>query len=416
MIAQAFLQDKAAMIYVTLWCTAMGFVLRVHRRPKFWRYAVSWLVMAVCADLASMGSTDYWSRIIAGLISVILFFWNCAELTLPQAAYGAAWTNVVHQLTCEIWALLVYYFCGGQSDSPGGLLIGVLCQVVVFAANYMTLARWLPKDGAYRVGPRQLSLTVLMVVVFEFLFLFMLDEGRLNDPVFLLGVIPAQFYCAFMLYFQHTLFQKSALKNEVELMNQLYYKQKAQYELSREAVELINRKCHELKCQVAAMRESLLTQQQAEQLDELERSIRVYDASVQTGNPVLDTLLTEKCLLCEGEGITINCVADGSRLQFIDPVDLYAILGDAIDAAMRDVRRFGQAGRRIIDLLVCNQINLLVMQLSAPVWQDLPKDEDRELKLKSIRRTVAKYNGHVRARAENGTLTLKIVIPLENAE
>ena len=75
-------------------------------------------------------------------------------------------------------------------------------------------------------------------------------------------------------------------------------------------------------------------------LKELEQSVQIYDAMVKTGNEALDTLLTEKSLYCEAHGIKISCVVDGKSLAFLDPVDLYAILGNALDNAVEGVSGF----------------------------------------------------------------------------
>lgn len=47
-------------------------------------------------------------------------------------------------------------------------------------------------------------------------------------------------------------------------------------------------------------------------LDEIERSIQIYDSTIETGNEVLDTVLTEKSLYCEQHQITMTCVADAT--------------------------------------------------------------------------------------------------------
>ena len=44
--------------------------------------------------------------------------------------------------------------------------------------------------------------------------------------------------------------------------------------------------------------------------DEAERAARLYDANRNTGNEVLDVVLTEKSLLCESRGIQLNAVAN----------------------------------------------------------------------------------------------------------
>ena len=71
----------------------------------------------------------------------------------------------------------------------------------------------------------------------------------------------------------------------------------------------------------------------------IEKSVQIYSAIVRTGNEILDTILTEKSLICENSGIHINCVADGSLLAFMNPVDLYTLFGNALDNAIEAVRK-----------------------------------------------------------------------------
>ena len=67
--------------------------------------------------------------------------------------------------------------------------------------------------------------------------------------------------------------------------------------------------------------------------------MQIYSAIVRTGNEILDTILTEKSLICENSGIHISCVADGSLLAFMNPVDLYTLFGNALDNAIEAVRK-----------------------------------------------------------------------------
>ena len=46
----------------------------------------------------------------------------------------------------------------------------------------------------------------------------------------------------------------------------------------------------------------------AESLDEAERTARLADAGANTGNEVLDIVLTEKTLLCQSRKIQLNAV------------------------------------------------------------------------------------------------------------
>lgn len=60
-----------------------------------------------------------------------------------------------------------------------------------------------------------------------------------------------QFYCVTLLYLQTELFKKAAMQKEMDALNLLYDRQRKQYQIARQNVQIINRKCHELKVQIA---------------------------------------------------------------------------------------------------------------------------------------------------------------------
>lgn len=132
-----------------------------------------------------------------------------------------------------------------------------------------------------------------------------------------------QFYCITLLYLQNTLFKKSSMRKELEMIQLLWHQQKSQYQISKETIDLINRKCHDLKHQVRALRTLSSEEEKEKQISEIEDSVGIYSAIVHTGNEILDVILSEKSLRCEDREIHINCVADGSLLSFMNPVDLY---------------------------------------------------------------------------------------------
>ena len=86
-------------------------------------------------------------------------------------------------------------------------------------------------------------------------------------------------------------------------MNMLMKQQEEQYEITRDNIDMINQKCHDLKHQVRALRGLADDESKERYLKELEQSVEIYGAIVKTGNDVLDTILTEKSLSCQAKGI-----------------------------------------------------------------------------------------------------------------
>lgn len=69
--------------------------------------------------------------------------------------------------------------------------------------------------------------------------------------------------------------------------------------MARQNVQIINKRCHELKLQIAALRQMSGAASDPPDpelkahIDEAEKAAQLYDASRNTGNEVLDVVLTE---------------------------------------------------------------------------------------------------------------------------
>ena len=95
-------------------------------------------------------------------------------------------------------------------------------------------------------------------------------------------------------------------------------------------------KCHDMRHQIREIGRSKSLN--SEVIDEMEKSITLYDTMVKTGTEALDVILSEKSLLCYRKGIVLTCVADGGRLDFMSATDLYSLFGNALDNAIAAVK------------------------------------------------------------------------------
>lgn len=72
-------------------------------------------------------------------------------------------------------------------------------------------------------------------------------------------------------------------------------------------------------------------------IQELERIINIYDASLKTGNETLDVCLMEKKLLCEQNHIKFDCMINGQSLSFMQPADIFFTLRECAGGRNRSV-------------------------------------------------------------------------------
>ena len=66
-------------------------------------------------------------------------------------------------------------------------------------------------------------------------------------------------------------------------LNLLYERQRQQYQVARQNVQMINKRCHELKVQIANLRKLSPEAVPQERIEEAERAARLYDANRNTG-------------------------------------------------------------------------------------------------------------------------------------
>jgi len=232
-----------------------------------------------------------------------------------------------------------------------------------------------------------------------------------------------ELYCLTILYLQNSLFGKSAMHHELETMNILWQQQKEQFYISKESIAFINYKCHDLKHQIAALKSIASTEEYDKHIRELQENVNIYDSVIHTENEALNTVLTEKCMYCERQQIMINCVVDGKKMDFIDPVDLYTIMGNALDNAIESVEKIMDKEKRIIDVLICVKQNFLTISITNPIEQAISFAEDMPIStkkkngyhgfgLKSIKNTAKKYGGLFSVKVQNGCFSLYILFPL----
>ena len=214
------------------------------------------------------------------------------------------------------------------------------------------------------------------------------------------------------------------LQREVEYLQYAVRQGQKQYEISKDTIDLINIKCHDIKYKVNA----LLAEGNgitSEAVADLTKSISIYDTRVSTGNKILDVLFTEKSLYCEQNGITFSCMADGALLSFMDDGDLYCLFGNMIDNAMEAVSAVPDKERRVINIVVKAKNDMV------PVQEDnyfegelefrdgLPRTTKSDKKYhgfgtRSMRMIVDKYDGAFAVNADNGVYHLNIIFCSQN--
>lgn len=228
--------------------------------------------------------------------------------------------------------------------------------------------------------------------------------------------------CAFTLFAEQKILTARQLATEREVERRMAAERERQYELSRANIDAINVKCHDLRHQIRALADGGHVAD-GRALADLAEEVSIYDSAVQTGNLALDTILTEKGLVCQGEKITLSVIADGHLLDGLEPQEIYAFFGNALDNAIRAVREIAEPERRLISLYIRRTGSMCSINIenscdAAPAFVDgLPQTSKADATshgfgTRSMRGVIERHGGVLTLGCDDGVFHVDALLPL----
>lgn len=305
----------------------------------------------------------------------------------------------------------------------------VIC--IVYAAAYFLFAKRMKTAGALvHIKSYKILFVSLVLIVVNFLINFLYKDGTkdaaddLTKMLLTLFVINSTVISLLVLFLQFGYFGQSKLEQDNQVLDELIRMQGKQQQLSKETIDQINLKCHDIKKQIALLIDSLASFDEKKKfVDEVQKTVAIYEETANTGNEALDVLLTEKLRYCLGQKIRFSYIADGGALSFMDSADIWSLVGNALDNAAEAVKDEAEEHREISFKLGRrdNLLKILTVNYCAVPPQmvnGLPVSTKRENKnyhgfgMSSMRYIVEKYGGGMNIYAGDGIFRVSIVIPV----
>lgn len=249
----------------------------------------------------------------------------------------------------------------------------------------------------------------------------------LNIYSYIVGSV--QYFCAvtslvfsvFVLFILFLFYRISYIRQEEHMLKYLHSEKEKQYVQSKQTIDIIHQKCHDLKRQIQALRFS--EDSEREKLyQETQNTADFFNYVVKTDNEMLNTILTEKGLLCHSKNIRLTCTVSGGCFNKISVVDLYTIFSNALDNAIECVENYAEEEKRIItvhisqigamnNIMIDNYFEGELHYMNGQIMTSKSDKAYHGFGLKSIRSLVKKYCGETRISCNNHTFSLQIMLP-----
>lgn len=417
------------------WLACLVFVLLLRRRRN--RPATCG-VMAL--SLVVLGVLQYWIGIvpvalwIPGMVIAMLVMYGTLFLCCKEPAADIGFYWAVAFMFAEFAASLEWQFYSFYAQKIGDSVLGQAVFLTVFyGATFwgVYLLERIRLRGIRSVHvtlKETVSAGVIAVGAFLISNISYVDpntplSGQSGAEIFYIRTL-VDLAGGIMLIAQQDWWRDMQIRMELDSINGLLQRQYQQYRQSRENIEAINRKYHDLKHQIGVIRLESSAEKREEYLNRLEFGMEGIGPMQKTGNDVLDTILFSKQLYCAKHQITVTSVADGAQLGFMDVMDICSIFGNALDNAIESVLKLQDKEKRLIRMAVYAQNNFLMirvenyfestLQMEDGEYKSTKKDKDYHgYGIKSIRYTAEHYGGSVSIEAKDNWFHLRVLLPIQ---
>ncbi len=416
------------------WLSCMFYILQLPRRLDAPRLAAAQGGFAILLGTFMFCTDGLSAWFIPCMLAIILMIFLdirlCCALSWLQAGYTCIRAFILGEFAAALeWQL--FYFgltaLGLPLCMPVNLLFLLLSHTLVFGGMYL-LERNLHRACPIDLTPREFaSAAVICLVVFAASNLSYISantpfSSRFTAEIFIIRTL-ADLGGVVMLHAFHVRLRELDTELENAHLQSILHMQYENYRISEQSIDLVNQKYHDLKHQIQLLRSEVSAGDRLEYLDRMEQEIRSYEAQNKTGNRVLDTILTAKSLQCQRSGISLTCVADGQALDFMHPMDISALFGNALDNAMEGVKKLDDPEKRLIHLSVARQRGFLRIRVEncyegeLHLERGVPASTKRDRRyhgfgLKSIRSIASKYGGSMAIASKDGWFELRVLFPL----
>lgn len=368
------------------------------------------------------------------IIALIYFYiYICNRFTAREAGFFCVKAFINGEFAASLCWQIFYYI----HDLTG---CGFWWEWVIMGAVYGALfgilflmERYLKKDIEELNVTRREFLVVVIVAasVFGMSNLSYLDQnglfsGRFVMYIFIIRTLVDLSGMA-VLYAYHIQVKEMQMRLEKDALRNIMEMQYKNYQLSRESIDVVNQKYHDLKHQINLLRSQEDTGKSREYLDQMEHEIKVYETQNKTGNQILDAVLTNKSMVCQKREIELKVIMEGQSLSFMEDMDISALFGNMLDNAIESVSRQKEKEKRLIWLYVSREKQFVRIRTEnycdekIQFRNGMPVTTKKDKRLhgygmKSICATVEKYGGSTVACQKDNWFELKILIPVSGKQ
>lgn len=382
-------------------------------------------------QIAGILPLHVWIPGMLGIIFLMYFFlYALCDTTWQDAGFCCVRAFVLAEFTASLqWQLYVWWVMTFRRENQ---ILSACSVVVIYAGTYFLYylmeRNHIPRENRMNVSKEELSGAAMIALAafgisnISFVMPNTPFSGTSGSILYVRTLV--DFGGLLMLFAQQDKREELRMRSENQAMNVVLRRQYDQYRLSIDTMELLRKEFHDLKHYMIAIRSEQDPVKKEQYLTEMEQAILTQEAFYNTGNSVLDVVLTSKSTYCLQNHIHFTCMADGKLISFMHVKDICSIFGNALDNAIECVTQFEDPEKRMITLSMHKRNRFLLIQVENYTESPLVLKKDslppttksdklcHGYGLKSIQLAAQKYGGSMTLHSKDNWFTLQVLIPV----
>ena len=409
------------------------FSWKLPKKEHYWGRALGWsalcLLAALLLPILSETTVYITSLFLLESLMAMCVIRLCCKVEWSTALYIAAAVFSAEHIASMADSLIamlapsVLSFQERGGMSPAMLLNWTLTVLVVYALVYVLMFSGNRIIGEHSLDTRaMLTLLIASVLVNLYLniyYMSLVEDKTLWVSVFEYGlniVISAS-----LLLVQYGMLRQNQTEKRLQMVSMLWEQAREQYRISKENIEAINIKCHDLKHQLLAVKDKTDEREYARMMELVDS----YGSQIETGSEVLDVVFQEKNFQCRKLGIQFTCIIDGAALNFMDTIDLYVLFGNLIDNCIEAVSALPETEVKNVQVTVRRERGFVIVTTENGYagelqWADgrlrtsKGDEQNHGFGLLSIEKIIHKYGGRYSIQTDEQIFTMNIVFPVND--
>ena len=239
------------------------------------------------------------------------------------------------------------------------------------------------------------------------------NSGWVRPFEWLLSVFLGLVVVLFLLYIKNYLYLRE--KSLIDQMRVKQLEQQFSYYKDKQTEELrIRSLYHDMKNHLLLLEKY---PQNTKLVNELKRQLDDFENYYNTGNEFLNVIIRDKARKAKENQIDFKCTIQFGNMNFINPLDISTIFGNALDNAIEatiklppEERIVTVRGKQIQEMFI------IIVENSAKAGNTNKTSKVDTLLhgfgVANIKKTVEKYNGEITTRYQDNRFEIRVILPL----